>query len=228
MPIRHYFKTGALVACVFFILAVICVNFVDKPLALYMHAQRVDQWHWLLYVTEYEILALIIFSLAILCIFPTDKVFWKRVLFLVCAVIASYLAIWIRRKLGVMCARSWPSVWAHSGIYGGLIGDAQFGFHFLQTSIWKGSFPSGHSTETSFICCIMFLAYSRFQYKYCWWLPLIVMVMGQVLQNFHFLGDCLAGVGLGILVAYVGVGFYMWLMESAISRYVKISKNDTA
>lgn len=215
MPIliRHYFKTGLCLALVFFILAVVSVNFVDKSLALYVHAHGFDQWHWLSYYTENSILTIDIFAFIFLCIFPPDKSIWKRILLIAIIIAGGCLAIWIRRRFGVMCARSWPNVWAGSGIYGGLIGDGQFGFHFLQTTTWKGSFPSGHSTEMAFICCAMYLVYKNFRYKYLWWLPVIMMVIGQVLQNFHFLGDCFAGAGLGILVAYLGYGFYTWLTQ---------------
>ena len=216
MPVKYYLKTGALIALVFFALAMLSVNFIDKPLALFIHARGFDQWHILSLVTEHGIVSLIIFSLLILGIFPTDELIWKRVALIVYAVILAYLAIWIRRKLGVICARSWPNVWMDSGIYGGLIGDGQFGFHFFQPTSWKGSFPSGHSVETSYISCIMFLIYSQFKYKYLWWIPVIAMVTCQVLQNFHFFGDCLAGVALGVLVAYWAFGFYLWLPHRMI------------
>lgn len=216
MQTKKYLKTGASLALVFFILAVVCINFFDKPLALYIHANSFDQWHVLSYYTENSILAINIFSFFILCIFPVDKSIWKRILLITIIIAGACLAIWIRRKLGVICARSWPQIWSGSGIYGGLIGDGQFGFHFFQTSAWKGSFPSGHSTEMAFICCVMYLAYHK--YKYVWCLPVIMMVMGQVLQNFHFLGDCLAGVGLGVLVAYLGFAFYTWLVQQVFIR----------
>lgn len=209
---KNYFKTGALLALVFFILAVMSINFLDKTVALFVHAHGFDQWHVLSDYTENSILAIDVFAFIILCIFPTDKLLWKRILLIAIIVAGAFLTIWIRRKLGVMSARSWPQLWSGSGSYGGLIGDGQFGFHFFQTRTWKGSFPSGHGAEMAFICCAMFLIYHHFKYKYLWWLPVIVMVMGQLLQNFHFLGDCFAGVGLGILVAYFAVGFYTWLM----------------
>ncbi len=209
MPIKYYFKTGALLAFIFFILSIACINFVDKSLALYVHAHGFDRWHLLFTVTENGILALIIFSLIILCIFPTDKMLWKRMFFVLYAIAGAYLAIWIRRKLGIVCARSWPNVWAESGVYGGLLGDGQFGFHFFQTTTWKGSFPSGHCVETAYICCTMFLVYNRF--KYLWSIPVVAMVLGQVLQHFHFLGDCFAGIALGVLVSYFGFALCSWL-----------------
>ena len=178
-----------------------------------MHAQGFDQWHWLSYITERGILALDIFAFIMLCFFPTDKLLWKRILLLLIIIAGGCFAIWVRRRLGVMCARSWPNIWANSGVYGGLIGDGQFGFHFFKTSSWKGSFPSGHSVEMSYICCMMYLVYHRFKYKYLWWLPLIAMVIGQVVQNFHFLGDCLAGIALGVLVAYCVFAVCQWLRE---------------
>ncbi len=216
MSINYYLRNGGILFFIFFVLAIVCINFVDKPLALFVHAQGFDQWHWLSYYTENSILVMDIFALILLCIFPPDKSLWKRVLLIAIIIAGGCLAIWIRRRFGVMCARSWPNVWPGSGIYGGLIGDGQFGFHFFQTSLWKGSFPSGHSVEMSYICCVMFLIYQRFKYKCLWCLPVIVMVIGQVLQNFHFLGDCLAGIGLGVLVAYVGVGVYTWLIQIPI------------
>jgi hypothetical protein len=210
MPIKYYFKTGALIALVFLILSIACINFIDKSLALYVHAHGFDQWPLLFNITEDSILLLIIFSLIMVCIFPTDKFLWKRILFVLYAVAAFYLAIWIRRELGIVCARSWPNVWAGSGVYGGLIVDGQFGFHFFQTTTWKGSFPSGHCVETAYICCTMYLVYNRF--KYLWSIPVVAMVLGQVLQYFHFLGDCFAGIALGVLVSYFGFALYSWLI----------------
>lgn len=207
----NHFKTGTLFAFIFFILAIVCINFVDKTLALHVHAYGFDQWHALSHYTENSIVIVDIFSFIILCLFPTSKSFWKRVLLIAIIIAGACLAIWIRRTLGVIGARSWPQFWPGCGIYGALTYDGQFGFHFFQTSAWRGSFPSGHSTEIAFICCMMYLVYHRFRYKFLWWLPVVAMMVGQVLQNFHFLGDCFAGIALGFLVAYVGFGVYSWL-----------------
>lgn len=209
MPVTFNFKTGAYASLIFFMLAVVCVNFIDKPLALFIHAQGVDQWRMLSYITEDGIAPLMLFCFLIFGIFSSDKSFWRRIVFIAYAIALFYLATWIREELGMIFARSWPKVWSGSGIYGGLVSDGQFGFHFFQSAAWKGSFPSGHSVKTSYICCMMFLIYPQFKYRYLWWLPLIAMVIALVLQNFHYLGDCFAGIALGVLVAYAA--FYSWL-----------------
>ena len=211
-----------LLAFVFFMLSIVSISIFDKPLALYVHAHGFDQWPLLFHLTEDGILPLMIFSLIMLCIFPTDKLLWKRILLVLYAVAAAYLAIWIRRRLGIICARSWPNVWAESGVYGGLLGDGQFGFHFFQTTTWKGSFPSGHCVETAYICCTMFLVYNCF--KCLWCIPVVAMVLAQVLQHFHFLGDCFAGIALGVLVSYFGFALYMFLCANIKSVLYGVEK----
>lgn len=197
-----YFKKGSIIAILFFAFSCISIYFIDKPLALYLHEHGFNNWFALSIITEYGIPAFIAFCIIFLCYVPTHPTLSQRLLFLVYAIIIISFTELARIKLGVLFARSWPLAWSGSGVYGSLIPGNQFGFHFLESSNWKGAFPSGHSMAITSICCTMYLIYNR--YLVLWIIPTILMQISLILLNYHYLSDCLAGIGLGVLISYYG------------------------
>lgn len=207
--IKTYFKTGSILAIMFFALSAISIYFIDKPLALYLHEHGFNNWFALSYITEYGIPTFAAFCVIFLYCVPTHPTLSKRLLFVLYAIIVVGITELVRIKLGILFARNWPLAWPGSGIYGSLIPGNQFGFHIFESSTWKGSFPSGHSMAITSIGCTMYLIYRR--YLMLWIMPIILIVVSLVLLNYHYLGDCFAGIGLGILISYYGFIVYYLL-----------------
>lgn len=211
------------IAVLLFILSLFSIQFLDKPLALWIHANGWDQQLILTYITEYSVPALSIFCILFVLAYPIRLSLWHRFLFIGYVFLIVSLVIWIRGKLGIICGRSWPMTWPESGVYGSLISNDQYGFHFFQSHHWRGSFPSGHCVVISTICFTMYL-YSPVEllcqrFLSLWMLPIILMLISQVLLNYHYLGDSLAGVALGIFASYEGFKIYRHC-SSWLNRYL--------
>lgn len=204
-------KTGGGISLFFLIFAFISIQFIDKPLTLYIHQQHIDQWTAFSYITECGIPIFSGFCFIFLLLIPTHKHVMARVCFFLYFLVLLVLVELIRIKLGIIFGRNWPLTWAGSGAYGSLVDNNQYAFHFFQSeSHWKGSFPSGHSMVITAISCTMYLVYNRF--KYLWMAPMIAMPICLVLLNYHYLGDCLAGIGLSVLFSYYGFVGYLWIL----------------
>ncbi len=207
--------TGFIALLVFLFGALFSIQFLDKPLALFIHEQGFDQWFFPRYITEDGISVLLGISLLSFLLVPTHKQIIQRLFCILYFILALVFAEWIRVKLGIICGRAWPTTWSGSGIYGSLVGDNHFGFHFFQSDSWKGSFPSGHTIVTGTICCSLHLIYPKL--KAVWMIPMIILPLCLILENYHFLGDILAGTGLSIFISYWGFAGYLWIIQ----RYSK-------
>jgi hypothetical protein len=209
---KPYFKIGTYLALIFFILSALSVCFIDKTLALHIHSYGIDQWLILSYITEYGIQTYIFICIAMLFAAPNNLSVSQRLLLVVYTIVILLFAKWLRAELGIILGRSWPLTWAYSGPYGSFISDNDANFHFLKSSTFKGSFPSGHSLAITLLCCSFYLAYKR--YFLLWFVPVILIPVCLILLNYHYLGDTLAGVGLGLLLSYYGFAGYCWLSQT--------------
>lgn len=204
-------KKGTILGLIFFALSLLSIFFIDKMLALHIHAYGIDNWHFLSYVTEKGIpIYMIIAAVLLLCV-PTSNSLSERWLFFVYVVIIFLLTKWIRVELGIIFGRNWATTWSGSGVYGSLISNNVYKFHFLQSATFKGSFPSGHSAIITTLCCTFYFRYQRF--LVLWVIPVVLIPCCLVLLNYHYLGDCFAGIGLGLMSSYYGFVGYSWLIK---------------
>lgn len=211
-------KIGFVGAVVFMALSLFSIYFIDKPLTLLIHAEKWDQWHVLTYFSEYSLSVLCVLCPLILLIFPRKHTLRQRVLWALYFLVLIYVVGWFRQEMGIFAGRSWPMTWSGSGPYGSLIGDHVFGFHFWQSTDWKGSFPSGHSAVMAAVCFTMLLKYPAFKYKVVWIVLIMLMPICMVLLNYHFLGDCFAGLALGMLMSYGGFSLAKKLMQKVFKH----------
>lgn len=207
-----YFKIGTYLALIFFILSALSVCFIDKTLALHIHSYGIDQRLVLSYITEYGIQAFIFICILMLLVVPNNLSVLQRLLLVAYTSVIFLFAKWLRTELGIILGRSWPLTWAYSGPYGSLIANNDGNFHFLESSIFVGSFPSGHSMAITLLCCTFYLAYKRF--FLLWFIPVILIPVCLILLNYHYLGDIFAGIGFGLLLSYYGFAGYRWLLQS--------------
>ncbi len=114
-----------------------------------------------------------------------------------------------KHSLKIIFGRYWPDTWLNRNL--SLIHDNVYGFNWLHGFANLGSFPSGHSVFTAYCCSILiFLSPTHW---FLWIFMLIFMITALVCQNYHFLGDCLAGVIIGFSFA-----FLFWQVLSVILR----------
>lgn len=111
-------------------------------------------------------------------------------------VITDFWTEWLKFLFG----RYWPTTWTIDN-NPSLIDTSDYGFHFLasKTAAFQ-AFPSGHASLT--IASVTFLALRYPILR----IPAIIISLSVILSlialNHNFLGDTLAGAGLGWIIAY--------------------------
>ena len=227
-PYHQYFVRGTCVFVSFLLLSIVSILFIDKPFALWIHEIGSDQLLFLRYITETTQYWLSITYITVLLIFPTPQLFKNnggniandfktsqsnnlsaRIVKIIYFIFVVLIALWIKTKLKIFFGRDWPLRWGGSHL--GLIPDGIYQFNILNSKFWQGSFPSGHATLVATASIIMYLLYPRA--KYLWLILALVVIIAILMLNYHFIGDCLAGVALGGLCAYYGVAAYYFLIK---------------
>lgn len=191
------------------LLTIMSILFVDKPLCLFLHKHHIDVWalnHGLRYITEYMPLTLLCLSLLLpLCAKPQIAIGMKWVYILYLYILIQ-LTIIVKQGLKIIFGRYWPQTWINHNL--SLIHDNVYGFNWFNGGIGDngGSFPSGHTTYIAIISLSMAIIYPR-SYKF-WYLPIVIMVCSLVILNYHFFGDCFAGIMLAVIFANLGFVIY--------------------
>jgi membrane-associated phospholipid phosphatase len=90
--------------------------------------------------------------------------------------------------------RPWPETWVNDNP--SWIGSHSFGFRPFHGGAGFASFPSGHTTLITAPCAVVW-RHARRLHPVCIALPLLVAI-GLIGCDYHFLSDCIAGALLGI------------------------------
>lgn len=122
--------------------------------------------------------------------------------------LAVLAAIALKEQLKVLFGRTWPETWtANNPSY---IRDGVYGFFPLK-GLWTGSrayhaFPSGHMTAISAAAMSAALIWPRWRWLAA--LPVVLVAIGMLGANYHWLSDLIAGafLGAGVAVAAAWVG----------------------
>ena len=218
----YYLKTGTVLGCTFLLLALFCINFIDKPLALWVYRHGfLSRLFWLNYITDDSPKYLILVYIILLLVIPLATKLGNKFFLSIYVCTISTIADWIKTTLKIICGRDWPLADQEPGKYGSLIGSGDFAFHFFKTDYWQGTFPSGHTTFISVTSVTMFLILQRF--KFLWVMFIVGMTIGIVLVDEHFLGDCFGGIAVGTVSAYYGFAGYLWLIQRLRSGLLGVS-----
>ena len=211
--IREYCRTGTVLGVIFIFFSILSVWLIDDKLAFFINSLNLSTSTFLYFITEVSPAYIILIEILLLCclVFKTSIRNILGLFFLYALVIA--LANTLKTELKIILARNWPMAYTNDGLHISLLGSNVYGFHFFKPGRWQGSFPSGHTTFISSSSIIMALIFKRYRYIFLGLIPTMMILL--LLQNFHFLGDCLSGIALGAFIAYNGYAIYLWL----ISRY---------
>ena len=117
------------------------------------------------------------------------------------------LTLELKTGLKIIFGRYWPTTWIAGNL--SLIHDGIYGFHWWHGWGNQGGFPSGHTTYTLFCCTCLYLTLPRL--KYLWLLLALLIPSCLIILNYHFLGDCLAGIGLGSFSALLSARLWQKL-----------------
>ncbi|MFZ4116107.1 MAG: phosphatase PAP2 family protein [Chthoniobacterales bacterium] len=109
------------------------------------------------------------------------------------------ISIFIKDALKAPFGRYWPATWVNNNP--SLIHDHAYGFHWFHKGVIYQSFPSGHTTVAVAFMTALWLSYPRSPWRYIGVLVASAIVIGLLADNYHFIGDCLAGGWVGATVA---------------------------
>jgi membrane-associated phospholipid phosphatase len=102
----------------------------------------------------------------------------------------------VKRFLKPIFGRPSPERWMNGN--SSLVGDGNYGFHFLHGSAAYQSFPSGHMATACALMAVLWVWYPRWRWLYF----AAALTVGSALvgTNIHFLSDVIAGAFVGISV----------------------------
>lgn len=121
--------------------------------------------------------------------------------------LASAFTRWLKLAFG----RTWPETWIHDNP--SFIRDGAFGFAPFHGGPGWESFPSGHMTVITALCGVLWIAYPRL--CLLWSLPVVLVAIGLLGLNYHFVSDVIAGAYVGSATACV---VSAWLLRGPDQR----------
>jgi membrane-associated phospholipid phosphatase len=177
------------------ILVVFCYMFVDAPVAFWVQANFTRDGRWI--QPETDIVPYLIkgapFVIGALLIWRWRHAWQHWQLAIVAAMINLLAMSLVKMGLKWVFGRPWPGTWIDNNP--SLIRDGIYDFQWFHGGEIFGSFPSGHTTAAAAIASILWIAYPKLRWLAV--LAVITMVVALVGNNYHFVGDCVAGAFLG-------------------------------
>jgi len=173
------------------------IAFADRPLATYSHdVIRHPEWAKLL--TKLAVLPdpLALVALLVVAVLYFRQRFLSRAARIAAATaFATLLATFLVIVLKVAFGRLWPETWVHTPPNPSWINTHQYGFLPFHGGLGYESFPSGHTTRVTAPFAVLWQRVPRYRALYV--VPIVLVIVGLLASDYHFLGDCLAGLYLG-------------------------------
>jgi membrane-associated phospholipid phosphatase len=187
---------------------VVSFFWLDRPLALFVHSQLShggrtlseplthipDPLIWLAAVT---FVALGLWNLAGR---PLSKL---QAAILACSD-SLMVAETIKNELKFVFGRTWPETWHQNNP--SFIHDGIYGFNWFHGGDAYQSFPSGHMTAICAVASVLWIYYPRFRVIYV--TVALVVLIGLVGANFHFLSDTIAGAFVGSTIGLMSTQLF--------------------
>lgn len=176
-----------------------CYQFVDWRVAQWVHREQLGKNYPVLKWPTYLSGWLEVTALVVICLLVVWRTFapwqrWKKVL--LTAALSVTVASGIAEQVKVVFGRPWPETWRDDN--SSYIGNGDYDFRWFHGNDDYGSFPSGHTT---IICAAMSVVWIGWpQARWLAALLVAAVVVGLVGNNYHFVGDTVAGAFLGSVV----------------------------
>ncbi|PMG72173.1 hypothetical protein BCU84_20020, partial [Shewanella sp. 10N.286.51.B7] len=119
-------------------------------------------------------------------------------------ILVAIVATIVRVSAKMVFGRTWPETWTNDNLSWITHGVEEF--HPFSLSNSFHSFPSGHALLT-FAFASLFWHFAP-RYRLLWCSSMVAVLMGQLGQNYHYLGDLLAGALIGTLVSHLVINGY--------------------
>lgn len=203
----------------FLALSIISINLIDKNLADWLHVNGFDHFLVLNHFTQNSPQIIGLFSVVILLIVPIDKSYGRKIILVVIGLIVLYVALKLKTELKCIFGRNWPLFCLGEWAANSSPFKNNYGINFNWHSSWAGTLPSGHATFISLVSLMMVRLYPRFMRYYIAYTCILIICL--VWLNYHFLGDCLAGVSLAFLVNSLFIMF-LYLMQHYGNRRLRV------
>ncbi|MDR8522836.1 phosphatase PAP2 family protein [Shewanella fidelis] len=189
------------------------VLFLDRPISTWMH-HNINASVLFKPLSQMPVLFEVLSALVILsCLIAKFRV--KLAHFALALIFTLISATIIRLAAKWIFGRTWPETWLQldSGGNPSWITHGVEGFHPFMAGAAYNSFPSGHALFTFALVSVFWW---RLPKLYPLWLvAMLGAVTGQLGQNYHFLGDLLAGATLGVFCAQISI----WLSERVMTKH---------
>lgn len=177
----------------------VCYFFIDRPVAFFVHDYHTSRATPLRWATLPPPIAQqwTPFVLACLMVRRMAGPFRRWEVAVIAMCVAVLIADQCKESLRVVFGRYWPETWLRPP-NPSLIADGAYGFHPFHDGEAYASFPSGHTARTAAAAAVVWLAWPRWR-----WLAVLVTLLvgiGLVGMNYHFVGDVVAGAIIGGMV----------------------------
>jgi membrane-associated phospholipid phosphatase len=176
---------------VYAVLVILAYQFVDKPLAIYLHELDLrTNLHVLNILTSTGKVFIYVVLFAFLGLFfryvRTNFVYEARSWYLLaCVVVSNLICLILKTTLG----RARPDL---------LFTNNDFGFYWFKLSSSYWSFPSGHTTTVISLAAGLGVIFPK--YFYAFLVPAFFVVLTRVLLYYHYLSDVMTALYLCLLV----------------------------
>ena len=182
----------------------ICIAFIDRPAALLSHADLAG------HRAVFDALTHIVDPLPPLAAIGIGAsgfavlLGWRpgpagRTLIACC--VATLMAIVLKDELKFAFGRLWPETWVESNP--SLIRDGAYGFFPFHGGRGWFSFPSGHTTMIAAPVAVLWSRLPRWRPILA--IPVALVVVGLFGADYHFVGDMVAGLYLGMACGFGAV-----------------------
>ncbi len=192
----------------------VCYRWVDRPLALFAHAQNThrDTFERLTHFPDLLIpLASVAFAACGLWALSGRPLSHPVTTGALCS-ISLIVAETIKSELKFVFGRLWPDTWVKNNP--SFIHDGAYGFNFFHGGPGYASFPSGHTAATCALISVLWILYPKLR-------PLCVLIVlavavGLIGANYHFLSDVIAGGFVGVSTGWMTVTLWQeWKAENS-------------
>lgn len=207
-----------------FCITLFSVLFIDRNLADFLYQKNFDNSFTKILSNIPLLLEVLAAVILLSCVIPKIK---KKFSALAIHLALTFtIASLIRLGSKYLFGRTWPQTWVDNNP--SWISDRLEGFHPFAEGVAYNSFPSGHALFTFALASAFWYHLPRF--RSLWIATMLGVFIGQLAQNFHYLGDLLAGSGIGILCSHLVICFSRSAQKRVFkenSRNAKVTKSDT-
>jgi membrane-associated phospholipid phosphatase len=193
---------GLMVAAV-----VACYLFVDKPLALFIHARIVQFRPFFILVTFIPEPFVVVAALIVVVVGlrrtmgrPLSRPYAVALLWS----LGLFVTVALKNFFKFAFGRTWPETWVNDNP--SFIRDGVYGFNPFHGGKGFAAFPSGHMAAICFAMTVLWICYPRLRAAYA--VVIAVVATGLMGANYHFLSDVIAGGFLGVSIGCLAIALW--------------------